>query len=99
MGRAAVDAAVEVLGWAGDLNAIVAASAEAIGQAWLLRAEPVVIGDADGIDVSEECFGVGGDEVIQALGSVLLHTFETHDQVDGEVYACLLMCLYRIHPA
>ena len=80
--RAAVHAAVQVLGRAGHLDAIVAAAAQGVCQAWLLRAEPVVIGDADGVDVGEEGFGVAVDEVVETLRAVLFHAFEAHDQVN-----------------
>ncbi|RUP49025.1 hypothetical protein BC936DRAFT_143453 [Jimgerdemannia flammicorona] len=60
---------------------------EAVGEAWFFGAKPVVVGDADSIDVGEVTLGLGDDKLIQALGAGFLHTFEAHLQVDGEVDA------------
>ena len=101
MSGTAVHTRVEILAGAADLNAVVAAATETVGEAGLLGAEPVVVANADDVGVLEELAGLAllNNEVVQTLGAVLLHALEAHQQVDGEVDAGLLVCLDRVDPS
>jgi hypothetical protein len=101
VGSAAVDTGVEILARAADLNAVVAAATETVGQARLLGAEPVVVTDAADVGVLEELARLAllDDEVVKTLRTVLLHTLEAHEKVDGELDACLLVCFDRVDPS
>ena len=99
VGGAAEDAGVEVLTGAGDLDGVVVAAAEAVGEAGLLGAEPVVVTDADGVGVVEELGGFSLDEVVEAFGAVLLHAFEAAEEVDGEGDVGLLVGFDGVEPA
>lgn len=82
-----------------DLDAVVVAAAQAVGQAGLLGAEPVIVRDADGIGVGKVALALLLDQLLETLGTVLLHALEAHQQVDGEVDASLLVGLNGVEPA
>ncbi|RUP52090.1 hypothetical protein BC936DRAFT_141684 [Jimgerdemannia flammicorona] len=67
-------------------------------EAWFLGAKPIVVGNADSINVGEVALGLGDDKLIQALGAGFLHTLEAHLQVDGEVDAQTLVRLNHVQP-
>jgi len=68
------DTRVEITARSLDGNLVVGNSTETVGDAGLAVAQPVVVTDADGIDILEPALGLGNDNIIQTLGSVLLHT-------------------------
>jgi len=92
------DTAVKVLAGTADLDAVVTATSQTVGKTRLLGAEPVVVADADGIGILEELLCLGVDEVVQTLTSILFHTLEAHEKVDGEIDVGLLMGLDGVKP-
>eukprot|EP00047_Mylnosiga_fluctuans_P003868 m.231400 g.231400 ORF g.231400 m.231400 type:complete len:396 (-) comp12210_c0_seq1:378-1565(-) len=88
--RAAKHAGVQVLRATLDLNHEVAQPAQAVRDARLGRAEPVVVRDAERIDVAEELALLALDKVIQADGPALLHSLEAHLDVHGDGHASRL---------
>ena len=71
MYRATVDARVQITGRARDLNRVVRNAAEAIGDAGLVLAKPVVVADAHHVRVLEEAVLFLLDKLVQAVGSTL----------------------------
>ena len=98
--RAAEDAAVEILSGAADGEGVVVAASEAVGQAWFLGAEPVVVADADGVCFLEEAarFGFRFDEVVETLAAVFLHAFKAHEQIHRELDPRFLVSLDGVEP-
>lgn len=95
----AKDARVQVGAGSRDLDAVVVASPQTVRQAGLLRAQPVVVRDADGLGVLEVALALLLDQLVQTFRAVLLHALEAHEQVDGEVDAGLLVGLDGVQPA
>ena len=73
---AAVDARVEVLRGALHLQAEVAQAAQAVRQTGLVCAQPVVVADADKVDVLEEGVLSTEDNFVQPFGARLFHAFK-----------------------
>jgi hypothetical protein len=98
LGGTTEDTTVEILTGTADLNTVVTATSETVGQARLLGTEPVVVGDADSIGILEELLCLGVDEVVKTLAAVLFHTLEAHEKVDGEIDVGLLVSLDGVEP-
>ncbi len=96
---AAEDTRVQILTWSGDFDRVIVAAAEAVSEARLLGAEPVIVGNADGIGVFEELFGFGFDEVVKAFGAIFLHALEAAEEVHREVDVGFLMGFDGVEPA
>lgn len=81
---ASEDSAVKVLGGAADLDVEVADAPEAVGDAGLALAQPVVVGDADKVNVVEELVLLGVQQLIKPLAATLLHALENklHTQIN-----------------
>lgn len=92
------DTTVKIGSRASNLNRVVVAATETVGQARLLSAEPVVVRDTDGLSILEVLVTLSLDEVLKTLGAVLLHTLKAHEQVNGEVNTGLLVSLNRVQP-
>lgn len=92
------DTTVKIGSRASDLNRVVVAATETVGQARLLSAEPVVVRDTDSLSILEVLVTLSLDEVLKTLGAVLLHTLEAHEQVNGEINAGLLVSLNGVQP-
>jgi len=99
--RAAENTAVEILPWAGDGHAVVVAAAEAVGQTRFFGSQPIVITDTHRIRILEEptLLSFLLDELVEAFGTVFLHAFETHQQIDGELHPGFLVRLNGVQPA
>lgn len=67
------------------LNVEVADSSEPVGDAGLGLAQPVVVRDADVVHVFQEGVFTGKHQLIQALGSRLLHPLEAELDVDRKL--------------
>ncbi len=99
LGGSAEHSGVEILTWAGDLDGVVVAAAETVGQAWLLGSEPVVVRNADGVCILEELVGLSTDEIIKTLRAILLHTLEAHQEIDWEFNTSFLVSLDGVQPS
>ena len=101
LGRAAEYAAVEVLAWTADGDAVVVAATETVCETGFFGAEPIVITDADSVGVFKKSplFGFLFYELVQSLTAVLFHAFEAHKKVHGELDAGFAVRLDGVQPA
>ena len=83
-----------------NLHEEVADASEAVGDAGLGLAQPVVVWDAHVVDVLQEGVLAGEDELIQTLWAGLLHPLKAELDVDGKVLFPkeprfkLILCLF-----
>lgn len=98
---AAEDTAVEILSRAFDGEAVVVASAQTVGEAGFLGAQPVIVADAAGVCFFEEPTGLGLllDEVVQSFRPIFLHSLEAHEEIDGQFDPRIFMRLDGVQPA
>ena len=99
LGGTAKDTRVEIGTGARNLDAVVVAATETVGQARALGAEPVVVADAHGVGIGKVLLALGHDELLQTVRAVLLHALEAHEEVDGELDTGGLVSLDGVEPA
>jgi len=102
----AEDSGMKVCSGSSDVDLVVGAASETVGEARLLGSEParkgivsggkserekrgdsLIVGNAHGVGLLEPLTGLLFDQIVQSLGSVLLHTLEAHQQVHRELNA------------
>jgi hypothetical protein len=96
---ASKDTRVQISARSLDAKVEVRYSAKTISQAGLGGTEPVVIRNADSINIGKVLLGLKQDKVIKTLRARLLHTFKAHLQVDGKFETQVLMGLDNIEPS
>lgn len=71
---ASKDTRVKITAGALDGDLVVGNSTKTVGDTGLTVAEPVVVRDTDCVNILEPVLGLCNDNIVQSLGSVLLHT-------------------------
>ena len=66
------------------LDEEVADAPQPVGDAGLVLAQPVVVGDAHVVHILEECVFLREDQRVQALGARLLHALQAEADVDRD---------------
>ena len=90
--------AVQIMRGTADRQLIVGDAAQTMRHAGLLRAEPVVVRNAHGIDVLEQLVLVLHDKLVQADRAALLHPLEAELEVHRHIEAQRLVRLQHIDP-
>merc|ERR1719220_2070811 len=100
MQSASKDSTVKVLRGAFDLQEEVAHSPQAVSEAGLVLAQPVVVRDANIVDLLHE-LGVlpSHQHLVQALTAALLHPLEAELEVDRHFFANLAISLECMDPS
>lgn len=98
MNCSTVYAGVKILARAGYFELEIADPAEAVRQTRFALSQPVIVTDADTVNVGEIARSFLEDHVIQSLTPTLLHSLKAHFDIDRQVEVEFLVSFNDAQP-